>query len=168
MKKKLTVAISVALASFALTCNARDLPDPNLTPGATNPNVTQQNIESTVCVRGFSKTIRPPVTYTNKLKRQQIEEYGYANADPRDYEEDHLIPLSIGGNPTDRRNLWPQPRHTQWGAERKDELEFALYKAVCSGEIGLEEAQQAIATDWVEAYRHYHYLLNRYRQGTAD
>ena len=36
------------------------LPDHRRTPGATNPEVRQENIRSTVCARGYTKAIRPP------------------------------------------------------------------------------------------------------------
>jgi hypothetical protein len=87
------------LSSLALVISfpawASDLPDPVLTPGAINPNVTQANIQQTVCVKGYTKTIRPPAHFTNKLKKRQIREYGYADRNPKHYEEDHLIALSI-------------------------------------------------------------------------
>lgn len=160
--------MAVALGFAALAAWAGDLPDPRLTPGSINPDVTQENIRSTVCVKGWTKTVRPPAYYTNKLKKEQIREYGYADRNPKDYEEDHLIPLGIGGNPTDRKNLWPEPRNTEWGAGRKDQLEFAMYKAVCRGEISLEDARLAFATNWIEAYKKYGILLGRYRNGHAD
>jgi hypothetical protein len=47
------------------------------------------------------------------LKRQQIREYGYADRHLGAYEEDHLIPLSIGGAPYD-------PRNSVAGASRDD------------------------------------------------
>ena len=168
------VAATVAASLVAVGCIlfvqpsvAADLPDPKLTPGAVNPDVTQANIGSTVCVRGWTKTVRPPAYYTNKLKRIQIRQYGYADTNPRDYEED-LIPLSAGGNPTDLRNLWPEPRHSEWNADRKDELEFALYKGVCNGDVSLEEARRAFATNWIDAYRRYGVLLQRYRHREVD
>jgi hypothetical protein len=74
-----------------------------------------------------------------------------------DYEEDHLIPLDLGGAPDDARNLWPQPRVSAdgWNADLKDELESVLARLVCSGRVPLAEAQQAIATDWIAAFRRY-------------
>jgi hypothetical protein len=42
-----------------------------------------------------------------------------------------------------------------WNADMKDELEAVLARVVCSGQVPLAEAQQAIATDWVAAYRRY-------------
>ena len=134
---------------------AGDLPDPRLTPGATDPAIKQENIQQTVCVKGYTKTVRPPAYYTNRLKKKQIREYGYADSNPKDYEEDHLIALSIGGNPTDERNLWPQPRNGEWNAEKKDRLEFTFYKMVCAGEIPLVEAQQQMAKDWISAWKRY-------------
>ncbi|MFC4906560.1 hypothetical protein [Actinomadura gamaensis] len=123
-------------------------PDPKCTPGATNPDVTQANIQQTVCVAGYTKKIRPPVSYTNALKKQQIAEYGYKDTSPASYEEDHFIPLSIGGNPTDPKNLWPEPGGSP---NPKDQVEFKLYKALCAGQITLAAAQKAIVTDWTTA-----------------
>src|SRR5689334_17278167 len=55
-------------------------PDPTRTPGATNPDITQANIGTNICNPNWStKTIRPPVSYTNPLKTRQIGEYGYAD-----------------------------------------------------------------------------------------
>jgi hypothetical protein len=137
---------------FALA-RAGDLPDVRLTPGMTDPSVTQENIHRTVCVKGYTKTVRPPAYYTNALKKRQIRAYGYADHNPKDYEEDHLIALSIGGHPTDERNLWPQPRKSEWGADKKDQLEFVIYKMVCAGEIPLAEAQREMSRDWIAAWK---------------
>lgn len=164
MKKKFLVT-PILFVLHVVSCQASDLPISSLTPGAINAEVTQANISSTVCVKGWTKTVRPPRYYTNELKRHQIRQYGYANTNPRDYEEDHLIPLSVGGNPTDPLNLWPQPRNSEWGADRKDELEFAMYKAVCNREVSLAEARQAFATNWIEAYRRYEPLRRKYHHG---
>lgn len=145
---------------------ASDLPDPTITPGAINPNVTQENIQQTVCVRGYTKTIRPPAHFTNKLKKRQLREYDYVDRNPKHYEEDHLIALSIGGAPDDPRNLWPQPRTSEWNAQKKDQLEFVIYKMVCRQEISLAEAQHAMATNWIYAWKRYvpshqHYKFKR-------
>jgi hypothetical protein len=147
--------LGAVLAAVALNAHARDLPDQQMTPGARNSAVTQENIYETICVRGYTKTIRPPAYYTNTLKRQQMAEYAYVDRNPRHYEEDHLIPLEIGGAPTDPRNLWPEPRYSGWSAERKDELENALHRLVCDGRVPLVVAQHAIASDWIEAYKQY-------------
>ncbi len=167
-KQFVQLGLAVVAAALSLCAHAGDLPDRAMTPGAINPDVTQDNIHSTVCVKGWTKTVRPPAFYTNRLKKSQIREYGYGNSSPRDFEEDHLIPLSVGGHPTDPRNLWPQPRNSEWNADRKDDLEFALYKGLCHGEVTLEEARRAFASNWIAAYRRYGALLQRYRHGQAD
>jgi hypothetical protein len=133
------------------------LPDPARTPGAINPAVTQETIVSTICVRGWTRTVRPPREYTSALKRQQIRDFGYADRKMGDFEEDHLIPLDLGGSPTDSRNLWPEPRVTAdgWNADLKDELEATLARLVCSGRVPLAEAQHAIAANWIDAYTRY-------------
>lgn len=133
-------------------------PDPLLTPGALNPAVTQASISSTICVSGWTATIRPSSSYTTGLKVQQIVTYGYADTSTSSYEEDHLISLELGGAPTDPRNLWPEPytisladgRST--GAHTKDGFETSLKNKVCSGAITLAQAQASIGIHWAHAY----------------
>lgn len=131
----------------------QDLPDPIRTPGATNPDVTQDNIKSTICVPGFAKSIRPESL--SRLKKKQIREYGYSDRSMKSYEEDHLISLELGGNPTDPKNLWPEHRAEPLGAKTKDRLENFLHAEVCAGRMPLERAQKEIATDWIAAYKKY-------------
>jgi hypothetical protein len=159
-----TLALALSFPAWA-----SDLPDPVLTPGAFNLSVTQENIQQTVCVKGYTKTIRPPAHFTNKLKKRQIRQYGYADRNPKHYEEDHLIALSIGGASDDSRNLWPEPRNSEWNAKKKDRLEFVLYKMVCAQDISLAEAQHAMATNWIEAWKRYVPSHQRYRfKGRVD
>jgi hypothetical protein len=63
-----------------------------------------------------------------------------------DYEEDHLIPLELGGAPSDPHNLWPDPGASP---NTKDDVENAANRAVCDGRMALAQAQRAIAADWV-------------------
>jgi hypothetical protein len=135
-------------------------PDPLLTPGTLNPAVTQDNIHATICVSGWTATIRPPTSYTNGLKKTQIGQYGYTDTALASYEEDHLISLELGGNPTDPNNLWPEPytitladgRST--GAHVKDAFETKLKTEVCNGTLTLTEAQAEIGDHWVHFYFH--------------
>lgn len=134
------------------------LPDPSCTPGSTNPDITPQNIKDTICSSSWStKSVRPPVSYTTPLKIQQMKEYGYSDTDPKNYEEDHLIPLTIGGNPKDPKNLWPESLSEEVGKEKlgfheKDRVEVWLNKQICLGKMGLREAQGMIAHDWESVY----------------
>lgn len=123
------------------------LPDPTCTPGAVDPNVTQANIDQTICITGYTKTVRPPVGYTDNLKAQQMAAYGFTDT-IRQHEEDHLIPLEVGGSPADPHNLWPEPGNSP---NPKDKVEDFLHAEVCSGRVSLQDAQKRIATDWTTA-----------------
>jgi hypothetical protein len=107
------------------------------TPGVLNPDVTQANINSTICRHGWTKTIRPPTSYTNELKKKQMREYNVGGSST-DYQEDHLISLELGGHPTDPRNLWPEPYPR---AAEVDSTENDLNARVCSGDLSLAAAQ---------------------------
>lgn len=122
-------------------------------PGALNPGVTQANIKQTVCVPGWTKTVRPPVSVTGKIKRALLAKESDKNA--ANYELDHLISLQLGGAPADIANLWLEPYAGPCGARHKDVIETALKREVCAGRLTLEQAQQAIRTDWTAAYRRY-------------
>src|SRR4051812_23521437 len=108
------------------------------TPGVVNYDVTQANIATTICTRGWTRTIRPPTDYTNALKVRQLREYGLRGP-PSAFQEDHLISLELGGNPVDRRNLWPEPYPR---ASAVDRVENDLNRRVCGGELTLAEAQR--------------------------
>ena len=111
---------------------------PALTPGVLNPDVTQATIRKTICSRGWTRTVRPPASYTSPLKLVQMRRYGFAGG-PVDYQEDHFISLELGGAPTDPKNLWPERRPR---ADNVDTIENDLNAKVCSGEISLAEGQR--------------------------
>lgn len=141
------ICLNALPAELSLPAPVR--PNPTHTPGAINPASTV----AVICARGYTtKTIRPPVDYTDTLKRQQLASYGYASRNKKLYEEDHLIPLELGGHPSDPRNLWPEVWAGTCGAHVKDSLENQLHDLVCAGKITLAEAQGEIAHDWVRAY----------------
>lgn len=140
---------------YRYTADKQPLPDPKCTPGATNPKVTQATLKETICKSGYTATIRPPVSVTNKEKTANAESYGYKGS-PRDAEYDHLISLQLGGDPNDPRNLWvepPSPGHKDGAGPNnpKDVVETKLKTAICSGRTDLAKAQQAIAHDWTTA-----------------
>jgi hypothetical protein len=114
---------------------------PTHTPGARYSKVTQATINTTICVKGWTKTIRPPPSYTDALKQAQLVQWNYANKSPKAYEEDHLISLELGGAPRSTRNLWPQP----WKQARRDDngIEANLHFKVCHGILTLRQAQTA-------------------------
>ena len=137
-----TSTISTATTTSTTTTAVPDLilPDPAITPGVVNRKVRQATIRKTICRSGWTKTIRPPVAYTSALKIRQMVLYGETDS-PADYEEDHLIPLELGGAPRNPKNLWPEP-HSQ--SSRSDPLETKLKREVCKRMITLEGARAAI------------------------
>jgi hypothetical protein len=142
------VVVAVALAVLALVLRSREhrppavRADPVRTPGVLNLDVTQANIKQTICAHGWTRTVRPPVEYTNALKVKQMRAYRELGS-PADYQEDHLISLELGGDPTDPRNLWPEPYPR---AAQVDQIENDLNAKVCSGALTLAEAQQQETT----------------------
>jgi hypothetical protein len=129
-------------------CHAQNgLPDTACTPGATDPRVTQANIDTTICRAGYTKTVRPPEHVTAAIKRERMDAYGAGDA-PSSYELDHLIPLELGGAPAAVANLWPEPLNGGDGAHTKDQVENALHRRVCAHVLSLAVAQREIATDW--------------------
>ena len=133
------------------TCTVRheagqELPDPRCTPGAINPDVTQATIDSTICKSGWTATVRPSTSLTNRMKKQSDLAYNLSTGTQGEY--DHLISLELGGAPDDPRNLWIEPGKIP---HPKDAVENKLSEAVCSRLIPLATAQQAIAADWVTA-----------------
>ena len=71
-----------------------------------------------------------------------------------DYQDDHLISLELGGDPTDPRNLWPEPYHVivggvDIGSYTKDKFENYLHRLICAGTLKLATAQHEIETNWL-------------------
>jgi hypothetical protein len=110
-------------------------------PGRINRHVVQSNIHKTVCIHGYTKKIRPPQWYTTKLKRQQMDLYNLPG-NTWDYEEDHLIPLSLGGHPSSPQNLWPEPHPRSFEV---DKIEFQLYLSICNNSMTLVNARHIIS-----------------------
>jgi hypothetical protein len=116
------------------------LPIPSITPGALNPKVRQGTIRQTICKAGWTATVRPKPSYTTALKIKQMplyEEGGPTSA----YEEDHFVPLELGGAPRNPKNLWPEPRSQ---ADVSDPLETKLKHRVCSHLMTLAQARAEI------------------------
>lgn len=114
--------------------------DPALTPG-----MVRYLSKSQVCETKWGLDQRH---VTTAMRKHVLLAYGVAWSDRGQYEVDHLIPRELGGA-DDVRNLWPQP----WPeARQKDRLENKLHVLVCAGQLSLQDAQDAIRTDWRAAY----------------
>jgi anti-sigma factor RsiW len=129
------------------TAHAATLPNPIITPGA-----TQSVSLASICSSGHDQVVR---RVPEGVRQQVFREYGIAGASPADYEVDHLVTPGLGGS-DDIRNLWPEPRNsTMWNSYVKDQLEDHLHYLVCSGQLTLAVAQHDIAGNWISAYRKY-------------
>ena len=119
-------------------------PDPTLTPGDVLAADT-----ATICQKGYSTAVRDvPISE----KRQVYQEYGIKYPQPEgSYECDHFISLELGGS-NDIKNLWPEPAEPKPGYHEKDLVENYLHKEVCNGHMSLQDAQNAIKTDWYKVY----------------
>jgi hypothetical protein len=130
---------------------AHVLPDPSIAPGKLNPDVTNHTTAATVCKSGWTATVRPPTSWTNKLKKTLVPE-GRQMADG---ELDHRLSIEDGGAPADAANLWFEIYADHYGARVKDVLETKLKDGVCKGKIGLDEARNALLGNWLTAYEKY-------------
>lgn len=120
-------------------------PDTSLTPGALL-NVTADD----VCRPGYSSTVRD---VSIDVKREVYARYHVAYV-RGEYEVDHFYPLELGGS-NSIRNLWVEPYDVVWNAKVKDRIENRLHELVCNHQLSLQDAQRAIGSDWVAAYRQY-------------
>jgi hypothetical protein len=122
--------------------------DRRCTPGAIQHGVSL----ATVCSYGYSRRVRPPESYTEPRKLRQVRAYGLPGR-VRDYEEDHLVALSVGGAPRDPVNLWPEPRRGPYNAVEKDQLETWAARMACAGRLPLARLQHDMASNWTALFR---------------
>ena len=153
----ISATLGLAACGAATYSESSGRPNIKLTPGAIHPAVTQSNIRSTICVSGWTATVRPPVTYTNQLKYNQLHSGYNLNGDlnMKDYEEDHIVPLEVGGHPSSPLNLFPEPRNIRLGSYLKDQLENRIHQLVCSGQLSLNAGRTVFLTNWEKGYQKY-------------
>ena len=145
-------SLHLPLRSKIYACESKNgLPDFLCTPGALDSRVHQDTIMSTICIEGYTKTVRPPLVYTREIKRTQMSSYGFTDSS-KHYELDHLIPLELGGSPNDIANLWPEASDPAPGYHEKDQVENFLHDEVCSRAISLAKAQEEIVFHWQSVY----------------
>jgi hypothetical protein len=141
--------------TYRYTKSRQPLPDRACTPGALNPKVTPATIASTICRAGYTSSIRPPESITEPEKIANARSYAYSGS-LRVAEYDHLVPLELGGDPNDRRNLWVEPpspghRASQGVANPKDVVEDQARALVCRHRVRLSVMQTAIVQNWTTA-----------------
>jgi hypothetical protein len=107
-----------------------------------NPAVTEDTLQSTTCVHGWTTTVRSSFFARQQMKLEKMKALGATDATA--YQLDHIVPLCLGGSLDNPKNLQLQ----LWSeATRKDRMEIKLCCLVCTGQVGLAEARLAIL-DW--------------------
>jgi hypothetical protein len=122
---------------------------------ALNPDVRPDTVRSTICVPGYTASVRPSTSFTTGVKRKLLREAGLPPDAASTYELDHRVPLALGGHPRAQANLQLQHWDGPVGAKAKDRLERRLQTLVCAGSVPLDEARSAIYWDWPAAHRRY-------------
>ena len=151
-------------------------PDPDITPGDTNPDVTQDSIQRNVCKIGWSTSSVRNTATTEEDKAKTYDNYGIPhpknNEGPNQVcELDHLISIENGGSDS-IKNIWPQcgpggvllPKRY---FKMKDRVENYIHNGICrdiknaklsSGPtppktLSLKEGQDILRGDWYACYQ---------------
>lgn len=121
------------------------------------PEVIATTSQAEVCsvVNGLTYSKRHRLSQTSKIKKQIFNEYDIPYSLHAKYEDDHYLPLAIGGSDS-IKNRWPEAYAGTWGAKTKDRLERLAWYRVCrSHTLSLKQAQSWFYhKDWRIAYCH--------------
>lgn len=154
--RTVAVLFSAAIAACSSTDRQLLVSTPREVPvAALNPDVRQETIHETICVPGYTATVRPATSLTNGVKTKLMREAGIQQSEAGHYELDHRVALAVGGHPRSLLNLELQRWEGDDGARRKDALERRLQVLVCSDRMPLRDAQVALYFDWQAAYLRY-------------
>lgn len=128
------------------------LPDHKKTPGVVRAGIPL----SELCRPGHARQVRQELTDSQwiRRKREVYTRYGIKHHERGEYEVDHLISIELNGS-NSIENLFPQTQRAVWSAAVKDRLENRLHALVCQRQISLQQADAAIANDWIAAYKRY-------------
>jgi len=133
VKWLITLSVVFVLAAGVRAQEAL-LPNPKLTPG----RIAQSDKD-----RGG---------VTVEMEQKVFARYRLPWASRPAFKIDHLIPLELGGADT-IDNLWPQSlRARPYGSDRKELLTEVLLRRIAKREMTLEEAQEQIRRDWIDAF----------------
>lgn len=138
----LSFAFAAGLLLFAHAGIPDNYPPAGVT-GDADPVVTQATIAKTICVPGYTSTVR---AVTDATKAAVLARDGRKSPC---CEVDHFLSLEIGGSNDPDKNLWAEPYAGEYGARVKDKVETAAHRLVCSGKISLADAQKGVTGDWI-------------------
>lgn len=134
--KRVFLAVFAAVLGVAENVCAQDalVPNPKLTPGKIAKREKDQ--------RGVTVAMEQKVFARYRLPWSRRAEFKI----------DHLIPVELGGADA-VGNLWPQSlRAKPYGADRKELLTAVLLQRIARKQITLEQAQEQISKDWIDAF----------------
>ena len=150
--------------------------DRKLTPGATNPAVTQDNISQNICKLGWSTGLVRDTQSTPAEKATTYKAYGIphpkSNTGPNQTcELDHLISIENGGADS-LDNIWPEcgPANVLLAKryfKMKDAVENYVHNGIClvipnakfssgpkpSKPLTLQEGRDILRGDWFACYQ---------------
>ena len=143
-----SVGVTVLLAARTRTsgCVLGPEPDRRCSPGAYASGLTA----AVLCSPGFRTSSVRNVPASEKYAVER--EYGLRPGQyGRSLEIDHIVSLELGGS-NDIANLFPEGLYAHPGYRVKDRLENRLHELVCSGRMGLRDAQRRLAAGWESLY----------------
>lgn len=157
------LALVLSFSAVTFSVWATELPPPPLTAAAIEPEIKttqkitsknhQDNLPQTLCVGGYVNTTHYSYLLGKLAGERQLCKFNYRESFPKNYEEIRLAPPSVGGNPSDPRNLWPKPQISTWDAAQKERPKLVTSRMVCTQEITLAEIQQAISANLIELWK---------------
>jgi hypothetical protein len=118
--------IAIAIAVPALAQQYPLIPDPHLTPGEID-STDQADVCGLVGGKTYSQRHRGA---GQAIKDRVAQAYGFARHDGHKAEDDHRLPLSLGGS-DGIKNRWEQGHGSFCGSEAKDKLEDQAWHQVC-------------------------------------
>lgn len=83
MGNRAAVLLLTTLACWNAATHAGELPDRQLTPGTINAAISEEQFRAQCHAKGWTRPYRPPVSFTNSLKKLQMSKYGYPLSDIR-------------------------------------------------------------------------------------
>lgn len=126
-----------------------DRPDPKLTPGAVATTDLAAVCRLPKRVHA-AFTLRDPLI-APAMQQAVMSEYNIAPSRAMHYGLDFLVPLQLGGANV-RANIWPISDAHGVGFREKQILNIRLHVLVCERQMPLDQAQKAVASDWVNLW----------------
>src|SRR4051812_31633031 len=149
------VAAAAAAAVLAAACGTPAQPRGPMPTDVLNRAVTPENVESTICRSDFVAALKLSPTELRERERNLMLRTGTDPELAATFVVAEMVPAALGGDPRKPKNLQPLPLRGAANGANKDRLDRRLHFLVCTGKLGLREAQSALWNDWYGAYVQY-------------